>query len=212
MAAPISIVIPNYNGARLLGRHLPGVLDALSAYLPGGELIVVDDGSTDASVSWLREHAREATLVVHEKNQGFQAACTTGIEAARHELLLLLNTDVEVTPGFIDPLIRSLAPDDVFAAGCLALDETGNAVTENLKIPYLRSGSIKFAKLKGSTLESCRAVVPCALPTLFATGGFMAMKRSLFFALGGFDPLFEPFYYEDADLCFRAWKQGYRVL
>lgn len=212
MAAYVSIVIPNYNGQHLMARHLPGVIDALAAYGPGNELIVVDDGSRDASVSWLKKHAPGVRVLVHRENRGFQAACTTGVDAASHEIVVLLNTDVDALPGFIAPLVDALAPDDVFAAGCLALDASGNTVSENLKIPYLESGTIKFGKLKEVSLDALRAMLTQACPTFFVTGGFMAMKRSVFFELGGFDPLFEPFYYEDADLCYRAWKRGYRVL
>jgi GT2 family glycosyltransferase len=129
-----------------------------------------------------------------------------------HEIVILLNTDVEVRKDFIAPLVEALEAKDVFAAGCLALDEDGLMVNENLKIPYLHFGKLKYKKLRHMDLDQFRIHIPGALPTLFATGGFMALKRTLFFALEGFDPLYEPFYYEDADLCYRAWKRGYRVL
>jgi GT2 family glycosyltransferase len=61
-------------------------------------------------------------------------------------------------------------------------------------------------------VEKLQEVVAEPLPTFFASGGFMALKAGLFRRLGGFDPLFEPFYYEDVDLSYRAWKRGWRVL
>jgi GT2 family glycosyltransferase len=206
----ISIVIPNFNGRLLMERHLPSVEKAMEA-VPQAELIVVDDGSTDDSAAWLKSRGG-IRLLTHEKNRGFAPACTSGIEAAAFDTLVLLNTDVEVRPDFLPPLIESLAPSEVFAVGCMALNEDGVTLGENLKIPHLKQGKLKFRKLRNMDLEGARACLPRALPTLFATGGFMAMKKALFLALGGFDPLFEPFYFEDADLCYRAWKGGNKVL
>jgi GT2 family glycosyltransferase len=211
MSGPVSIVIPSYNGLDLLKNYLPPARKALEAYAGGGELIVVDDGSRDGSKAWLESQAGVRVLAL-EKNQGFQKACSAGIEAAQNEWIILLNSDVEVSPGFIEPLVAALSRDEVFSVGCLALDEAGARVGENLKIPYLSFGRLKFRKLPPMELERCQALLGSARPTLFATGGFMALKKSLFHSLGGFDPLFEPFYFEEADLCFRAWKQGYKVL
>lgn len=210
MAAPVSIVVPNYNGLELMELNLAGVRATLEGYEPGGELIVVDDGSSDGSRAWLENQG--VKVLAHDRNRGFQAACTTGIEAATSTYVILLNTDVEVNSDFITPLVEAIEPEQVFAAGSLALEEDGVTVGENVKLPYLASGKLKFRKFKRLNLEECRSHLTAPAPTLFVTGGFMALRRSLFFELGGFDPLFEPFYYEDADLCYRAWKRGYEVL
>lgn len=212
MGSPVSIVIPNYNGRALMETHLPSVLQALDAYSPGGELIVVDDGSSDGSAAWLEQMFPAAKQIRHETNKGFQAACVSGIDAAEHEYIVLLNTDVAPFKQFIAPLTATLDDETVFAAGALAMDSEGKLVGENLKVPVLTKGKLKFKKLKGLDLASCQAALPVVAPTLFTTGGFMAMKKSLYLDLGGFDPLFAPFYYEDADLCWRAWKRGFRVL
>lgn len=212
MAEEVSIVIPNYNGRELMKRHLPSVIHALATYGCGGELIVVDDGSRDGSVGFLKHEVPGARLIVHKDNLGFQAACSTGIRSAEHDCVILLNSDVEVKPDFIKPLVKALSEEDVFAVGCLALNEDRETLGENVKIPYLSWGRLKFEKLRDMSLAECSDRITGAVPTLFATGGFMAMKKSLFFSMGGFDPLFEPFYYEDADLGWRAWKRGYKVL
>jgi GT2 family glycosyltransferase len=211
MSAPVSIVIPNYNGLDLLKSYLPVTREALEAHPGRGELIVVDDASEDGSGEWIASQAGVRVIALGE-NRGFQGACSAGIDAAGNDLVILLNTDVEVQAGFIEPLVVALAPDDVFSAGCLALDSKGDRVGENLKIPHLSFGRLKFRKLPPMDLDSSRSLLGAARPTLFATGGFMALKKSLFQSLGGFDPLFEPFYFEEADLCYRAWKRGYRVL
>ena len=88
---PISIVIPNYNGVRLLRENLPIVIEALNAYPGNGEVVVVDDGSKDASVALLKESFPSVNCVVHEVNQGFSEAMLTGVHAAKNEVMILLN-------------------------------------------------------------------------------------------------------------------------
>ena len=212
MSVPVSMVIPSYNGRELLERHLPAVEAALSAHPPGGEVIVADDGSTDGTASWLAARPSPVRVVSLGRNRGFGPACAAGVAAARNETVVLLNTDVAVREGFLGPLAAALEPRDVFAAGALALAPEGDRVMENLKVPRLHRGRLRFEKLGPLPLTECRARLGGPRPTLFATGGFMALKRSRFLELGGFDPLFRPFYYEDADLCWRAWKRGFRVL
>lgn len=212
MLGPVSIVIPSFNGVELHKAYLPSVLAALKHYPQGGELIVVDDGSSDRTSEWLTDLGPSVRCLKHERNRGYAIAATTGISAARHEIVILLNSDVEVRQGFIEPLVDALQPDDVFAVQALCLQEDGRTVDENVKVPYFRMEKLRFAYFRGMPLEKLQEAVPYPLPTLFACGGFMAVKVDLFRRLGGFDPLFEPFYYEDLDLSYRAWKRGWRVL
>ena len=212
MLPPVTVIVPNFDGLHLMKANIPPLLAALRSYEPGGEIVVVDDGSSDGSPEWLRAQEGPIRSLFHRSNRGFAAACTTGIRAAENDFVILLNTDVEATAGFIAPLARALEPEDVFAAGCLALKNDGVRVCENVKIPYFRMEKLRFHKLRDITLEEFRRRLPDPIPSLFASGGFMALKAGLFERLGGFDPLFEPFYFEDVDLCYRAWKRGYRVI
>ncbi len=212
MPGPVSIVIPSYNGIDLLKAHIPSVLAALESYRPGGEIIVVDDGSSDGSIAWLEARAPALSFLSHGENLGFARACATGIGRARHPHVILLNSDVEVLPGFIEPLLTALEGDDVFAVQSLSLEEDRTGVDENVKVPRFSWGKLKLEKFRDSSIEEVRKSTESPCPTLFATGGFLAVKRALFRELGGFDPLFEPYYYEDLDLCYRAWKRGRRVL
>ncbi len=212
MPRPVSIVIPSFNGLELLEAHLPSVLGALEGYPQGGELIVVDDGSADRTADWLADLGSSVKCLKHDRNRGFASAASSGILAARHEIVILLNSDVEVRQGFIAPLVDALQPEDVFAVQSVSLREDGRTVDENVKVPYFRMEKLRFAHFRGLPVEKLQESVPDPLPTFFASGGFMALKADLFRRLGGFDPLFEPFYYEDVDLSYRAWKRGWRVL
>ncbi len=100
--APISIVVPNWNGADLLERHLPGILNELGKHHAESECIVVDDASTDGSVALLRKTFPRVFVVSNSTNHGFSSTVNRGINIAKHERILLLNNDVAVTPGFLD--------------------------------------------------------------------------------------------------------------
>jgi GT2 family glycosyltransferase len=202
-----SIVIPNWNGADLLAETLPAALAAARAHPAPAEVIVVDDGSTDSSCDVVKAHAG-VTLVRHDHNRGFGPACLTGVESARHPIVFLLNSDARPEPGALAPLCAAFDAPDVFAASPLVLDEAGGVTEVTISVPYVRRGRIRYRR---RSAETVRATAARALPwyTFFPLGGAIAVHRERFLALGGFDDLFHPFYYEDVDLGFRAWRRGW---
>lgn len=113
----VSIIIPNYNGERLL----PACLDAVQAQtMPADqyEVIVVDDASTDASLQVLTGY-REVRVVQHERNRRFAAAVNSGVAVADGDLIALLNTDVVAAPGWLAALVEAAdtMPDyDLFSS------------------------------------------------------------------------------------------------
>jgi GT2 family glycosyltransferase len=201
----VSVVVPNWNGADLLAKNLPAVLAAVQAHPASAELIVVDDGSEDDSravVSGLGG----IRLVTHAKNRGFGAACMTGVLAARHDLVLLLNSDARPESGALAPLCRAFDAEDTFAASPLVLNEAGEVTGVTISVPYLRRGRIRY---RGDTARSLTHAGALPWYTLFPSGGAVVVHRERFLALGGFDPLFHPFYYEDTDLGLCAWRRGW---
>jgi GT2 family glycosyltransferase len=202
----VSIVIPNWNGADLLRRNLPAALAAARAHSAPAEVIVVDDGSSDDSRDVVNQHAG-VRLAVHERNRGFGPACLTGAAHARHELIFLLNSDARPEPDALGPLCRAFdAGDDVFAASPLVIEERGGVANVTISVPYVRRGRIGY---RGRAVESLSAGAGVTWYTFFPLGGAVVFDRARFLALGGFDALFHPFYYEDVDLGFRAWRRGW---
>ncbi len=199
----ISIVSPNYNGRELLRKHLPGVIEAARRETRA-EVIVVDDASRDDSVALVRGEFPSVRLVALEENVGFSRACMAGARAARGDVLVLLNSDVSVEPDFLAPLREDMADESVFAVSAVDLNSGTPEAPEELKRPCFRRGFLVYAPR--------RAAGPPPFETAFAPGGYMACRKSMFLALGGFDPIFEPFYWEDYDLCYRAWKRGWRTV
>ena len=206
----VSIVIPTWNGRHLLERFLPSVIAAAGRYRTSTgrdvEILVVDDGGTDDTAFWLAEsHPGAVELLMKRTNEGFAHACNTGFERARHPVVLLLNNDVEVDEGCIAPLVGHFNAPDVFAVAC----ETTNLETG------ATSGVGKLGAFSRGFLRVHAGYRPTGTgewPSIFASGGASAFSRQKLAELGGFDALFSPFYWEDVELSYRAWKRGWRVL
>lgn len=232
---PVSIVIPTWNGREILERNLPSVRAALQAYSAGGEVIVVDDGSTDGSAEWLKRAHPWARTLGRATNEGFGAAVNAGVAAARTEIVVLLNNDMRVEPDFLGTLTapfegatglfsttprivnRTYGGDEAvtacdFRLGLFAttFPERGDdAGAEGTLVPSAAARSTA-APPAGSPRDPL--VSPAITEVLFACGGAAAYDRSLWLALGGLDPLYAPFYWEDVDLSWRARKRGWRIL
>lgn len=206
----VSIVIPTWNGRHLLERFLPSVLSAADRYRSTSgsevEILLVDDGGTDDTAFWLAEtHPDAVQLLMKRMNEGFSHACNTGFKHARHPVVFLLNNDVEVDVDCIAPLVGHFAAPDVFAVAC----ETTNLQTG------ATSGVGKIGSFSRGFLRVHAGYRPTGAgdwPSIFASGGASAFSREKLAELGGFDALFAPFYWEDVELSYRAWKRGWRVL
>lgn len=193
----ISIVIPNWNGARLLPKNLPKVIAAREN--PGNriiEIIIVDDGSTDNSVEIIKRFGDKVRLVQHSVNRGFSHAVNTGARFARGTHLCLLNTDVVPSKDFLAPLIDYLKDPKLFG---ITLHEEGYGPSTGCFDGYLRHSG---GKESNNVQES-----------LWASGGSSVFSKRVWKELKGMDSeLFDPFYWEDVDLGFRARKRGYKIL
>lgn len=208
----VSIIIPNWNGADLLRAYLPSVLEAGLKYPGAAEIIVVDDASTDDSLQILQQEFSSVKTVVHDDNRGFGQACWSGAQAGRHPVLIYLNSDVKVAPDFIQPLVDCLADATAFAASPLIFDERGSLSNVTISIPYFKRGKIRYKKFPTQDLLEIASPLPNPWYTLFPLGGAFAVDRARFIEMQGFDDLFNPFYYEDTDLGFRAWRRGLKCI
>ena len=189
----VSIIIPNYKKLPLI-KHLPKVIAASQ----GSEIIVVDDASPDDTVQYLSKHFPQVKVVVNQTNQRFAVSCNHGVQAAKSDIVVLLNSDVAPKPGYLKPLIKHFSDSKVFAVSCLEIQKSG--VSGKNHCQYKRGFLIHSAAPIGSG-NNC-----------WATGGSSAFDRKKYLQIGGMDPLYKPAYWEDIDLSWRARQQGFKIL
>ncbi len=185
MLEPVSAVIPNRDGVDLLRTTLPPLFAELPP--PEHEVIVVDDASEDDSLAMLRAEFPSVRVIALEQNVGFGEACNRGFAEARHGMVLLLNSDMVVMPGSMNLLAEHFSDPRMFAAGPIYLGDD-----EDLESLGSRGGPVR--------------------PQIGAPAGGGLFRRDVFHELGGFDPLYYPFYWEDLDLGWNAWRAGWRVM
>src|SRR5690349_1027152 len=114
MAEPrVSIVILNWNGQNFLQQFLPSVL--ATTYI-NKEVVVIDNASTDDSVSYLQQHWPTVRIVQNKGNYGFAQGYNEGLKQVQSDYYVLLNSDVEVTPNWIGGMVELLEKDKTIAA------------------------------------------------------------------------------------------------
>jgi len=201
-----AIVIPNWNGRDLLEKYLPSVI-AAAERVPGSEVIVVDNGSEDGSAAFIRERFPQVRVVALETNLGFGGGSNAGFKAARHDVVVLLNSDMRVEPDFLQPLLDGFTDERVFSVSCQIYFSDPNKVREETGLTefWWERGSLR---VRHRTEPDIRELYPCA----YGGGGSCAFDRRKFLELGGFDELLAPFYLEDTDLGYLAWKRGWKNL
>jgi len=205
-ASSAAIVIPNWNGRDLLQKYLPSVV-AAAERVAGSEVIVVDNGSTDGSAAFIREQFPQVRVVALEKNLGFGGGSNAGFRSARHDVVVLLNSDMRVEPDFLKPLLDGFADEHVFSVACQIFFSDPNKVREETGLTefWWERGNLR---VRHRTEPTIRELYPCA----YGGGGSCAFDRRKFLELGGFDELLAPFYLEDTDLGYMAWKRGWKNL
>jgi len=204
--AAASIVIPNWNGRDLLEKYLPSVIAAIESS-PGSEVIVVDNGSADGSAEFVREQFPQVRLIALQHNLGFGGGSNAGFRAARHDVVVLLNSDMRVEKDFLRPLLDGFTDEKVFAVACQIFFTDPNKLREEtgLTETWWQQGGLR---VRHHTDASIGELYPCA----YGGGGSSAFDRRKLLELGGFDPLLAPFYMEDTDLGYLAWKRGWKVM
>ena len=206
----VTVVIPNYNGKQLLSANLPGVCKAAAHYPGEVYIIVVDDGSSEAGTQELAERFSPIKYIQHAQNKGFAEAILTGVKQAETELLFLLNSDVLPMVDSIQPLVSAIQDDMVFAVSPLILNEDSSANRYSLNLKFWYCFDLKDVRWKMEQVVEARMNGP--IEHLYCSGGSMLTRRSRFLAMGGFAPIFKPYYAEDKDLGIRAWRQGWRSI
>jgi N-acetylglucosaminyl-diphospho-decaprenol L-rhamnosyltransferase len=198
-AFEIDVVIPNWNAAGLLAD----CLDHLERDPTPHTAIVVDNGSTDDGVAFVKKHFPSVRIVELPENLGFGRAVNRGIAAGKSEIVVLLNNDATVQPGFLDALTAPFEDERVgMVAGVLINTRTNLIDAAGIEIDRGLSGSSYMGALDVARLKDPpRGLVgPC--------GGAAAYRRAALDHVGGFDEHFFA-YSEDLDLALRLLNEGW---
>lgn len=210
--ARLSVVILNWNGRRHLERYLPSVV----AHTEGdAEVVVADNGSTDDSLQWLRLNYPDVRVIRLDRNYGFAGGYNRALREVASEYVLLLNSDVEVTAGWWQPLVEVLDTESDVAAVAPKL----LADMERTKFEYAGAAGgfidyLGYPFCRGrilSNVEDDRGQYDNRRDIFWASGAAMCCRRELFESLGGFDEDFFA-HMEEIDLQWRMQLAGWRIV
>ena len=213
MKKELAIIILNWNGRRLLEEFLPTVV--ATSISERSDLFVVDNGSEDDSVEYVREHFPEVNLIEYQKNYGFAEGYNKAIETIRYPYSLLLNSDVAVKEGWWEPLLDFIKSH-----------KEAGAVQPKIK-SYREPEKFEYAGAAGGLLDSlgypyCRGRVFSkiaedkgqydgeATEIAWASGAAMLVDTEAFLKVGGLDRRFFA-HMEEIDLCWRLMLEGYKI-
>lgn len=210
--AHLSVVILNWNGRRHLERYLPSVVENTSG---DAEVIVADNGSTDDSLQWLRLAYPDVRVIRLDRNYGFAGGYNRALKEVESEYLLLLNSDVEVTPNWWQPLVEVLDKNgDVAAVAPKLLADAerdkfeyagaSGGFIDYLGYPFCRGRILSCVERDEGQYDDQREI-------FWASGAALCCRREVFFEVGGFDEDFFA-HMEEIDLQWRMQLAGYRIM
>lgn len=205
-----AVVILNWNGVEQLRTFLPSVITHTSA----AEIIVADNASTDMSVEWIQQHYPAIRIIALPENFGYAGGYNEALKFVDHEYLILLNSDVEVTHGWLEPLIQPLQTHPSIAA-CqpkirsynqkLYFEYAGAAggYIDHYGIPFCKGRVLQ-------QMESDKGQYNQPAEIFWASGACLAIRNELFKRIGGFDADFFA-HMEEIDLCWTIHRMGYSI-
>lgn len=194
----VSIIIVNYNGKDLIERCLSSVTNT---NYPNYEIIVVDNNSTDDSITVIREKFPSCRVILLSDNMGFAIANNIGAKNAKGDYYVFLNNDTYVTPEWLHELVSVMESDnDIAISQSLLLNPDGSI-----------DSSGDFITKNGRTYSSKRLHFNGHRDILSARGASMMVRKDFYRRIGGFD---EDYFisFEDVELGWKAWILGYRVI
>lgn len=201
-----TILILNWDGRQLLEECLPSVVAAARDH----EILVVDNGSTDSSVAFIRQNFPSVRILQLDRNYGFSEGNNRGVAELKTDVVVFLNNDMIVDSEFLRPLMAGFSDRSVFAVTSqIFFQDSARKQEETGKTrAHFRNGAFYFWH-DGITPDDEHRET---LPVFWAGGGSCAVSRTKFLEIGGFDCLYYPFYVEDTDISYQAWKRGWKCL
>lgn len=204
MAGRVHILVLNHNGRALLQECLPAVVASARSAMSPCPVSVIDNDSTDDSVTWLTRYWPEVG-VMRAPNRGL-VSFNDAMTHVAEPIVMLLNNDVKLASGCVDNLARTFERHpDCFIAGplCWTFDGRYEGTLSDL---CFRRGLVHTRLNEAGTADTSDSERYTA-----SAGAVLAVSRDKFLALGGFDAMYLPGRYEDLDLAFRGWLAGWKA-
>lgn len=208
----VAVVILNYNGKKFLEQFLPNVIANCDPNL--AEIVVADNASTDESVAFMRKRFPEIRLIENGSNGGFATGYNLALRQIEAQYYVLLNSDIEVAPHWIEPVIEMMDNDPQIAA------------CQPKILSYYHKEHFEYAGASGGFIDKygypfCRGRVfqnlekdehqyDTPMEVFWATGACMFVRADLYHQLGGLDDSFFA-HMEEIDLCWRLKNAGFKV-
>lgn len=206
----VAVVILNWNGEYFLEKFLPSVYN--STY-PNIEFIVGDNASTDNSVSFVQEYFPNIRIIENDQNYGFAGGYNKILSQVKADYFILLNSDVEVTPNWIEPVIDMMERENYAAAqpkilafhDKLKFEHAGAAggYIDKFGYPFCRGRIMHITEEDHGQYDQEQEI-------FWATGAALFVKAELWKETGGFDADFFA-HMEEIDFCWRLKKMGHRI-
>lgn len=208
----VSIVILNWNGLYYLQRFLPSVLATQYDNL---EIVLADNASTDTSVGFVQENFPSVTIIRLEKNLGFAGGYNEALKQVEADYFVLLNSDVAVSAGWVQPVIELMEADkSIGAVQPKILMETQRNRFEYAGASGGWIDALGYPFARGRVFDDCeedQGQYNDAQPVFWASGAAMFVRAAIFRSCGGFDAGFFA-HMEEIDLCWRMQRAGYKMM
>jgi GT2 family glycosyltransferase len=205
-----AVVILNWNGKHYLEKFLPSVLQ----YSSNAAVIIADNLSTDDSVSYLKENFPSVKLILNNANDGFAKGYNEALKKISAEYFILLNSDVEVTANWIEPIISLLEKDKTIAAcqpKILAYHDKSSFEYAGASGGFIDKYGYPFCRGRiFNSLEKDNGQYNEAREVFWATGACMVVRSEIYNLMGGFDEDYFA-HMEEIDLCWRMKNRGYKI-
>lgn len=210
MSKKIAVAILNWNGRSWLEKFLPSVIQ----FSPNADIYVIDNFSTDDSVEFLQTHFSAVRIIKNDKNYGFAGGYNEGLKKINHEFYCLLNSDVEVTDNWINPILDLFEQDSSIAAiqpKILSFDNknyfefagAAGGMIDNLGYPYCRGRIF-------DDVEEDKGQYNDETEIFWASGCSLFIRSKDFWEQNGFDKRFFA-HQEEIDLCWRLINSGKKI-
>lgn len=205
-----AVVILNYNGEKLLQQFLPSVI----AHTRQARIIVADNGSTDGSIKLIKDQFPTVEVIALDTNYGFCGGYNKALRQVNSEYYVLLNSDVEVTPNWLEPMVQLLDKNASIAAvqpkilthhqkDQFEYAGAGGGFIDSWGYPFCRGRIFNFTEKDTGQYNDIREV-------FWASGACLVIRSEVYHHLGGLDETFFA-HMEEIDLCWKIHRMGKQV-